>query len=213
MKKYFKIKTLWLSLGFILIATSMTAQSGITIDASQVFSTFKFKDSQGNQVKDYSHKIGSSFNVGYISRYNSGLLFRASIGTSKAGATMMYDSTNYSWDLQYIGLKAGIGYIFNKDGRLKPYLTVSPYFSYLMEGSQSLNNQNLDIIKMKSLKRSDYGIYIAPGFQIKLSDSFALYAEYNYMMGLKNIENSSDGQKTYNRANTFSLGTVIALKK
>ena len=58
---------------------------------------------------------------------------------------MVYDGYNYLWDLQYTDIKLGGGYIYNA-GRLKPYLSVSGYFAYLLKANQTINNQNFDTL-------------------------------------------------------------------
>ncbi len=203
-------KILLLSLAFIFIKTSTMAQSSITFDASQVFSNFRFTDSKGTLDKNYSSNISGSYNLGYRYSGTSGLLLRSSIGMRKAGATLVYDGSNYAWNLQYVDIKLGAGYLYDA-GRFSPYLTASPYFSYLLKANQILNNSNYDIKKSNSIKDTDYGVFITPGVQTKVSENISAYAEFNYIMGLQNIETSSNGQKGYNRAYAVTVGVSISL--
>jgi hypothetical protein len=209
----FKSKILLLLLGFMCINASLMAQSSLTLDASQQFSTFKFTDSQGSQDKNYSGSYSGAYSIGY--RHGGelgGLLVRASIGMRKAGATMVYDDTNYMWDLQYADVKAGIGYMLFAE-RLQPYITASPYFAYLLKANQLINNENFDLLESGSLKSSDYGVFVTPGVQITLSDSFSVYIEFNYMMGLQNIETGNNEQKAYNHAYALTLGASFNITK
>jgi hypothetical protein len=193
-------------------ATSM-AQTSITLDASQMFSTFKFTDSQGNQDDNYSPNITGGYSIGF--RHGGelgGLLIRGSLGMRKGGATMVYDDMNYTWDLQYADVRAGIGYMMFGD-RLQPYFTASPYFARLLKGNQWINNENFDVLKSNSFKKSDYGVYLTPGIQITLSDSFFVYLEANYIMGLQNVETGDNDQEAYNRAYALTLGASFNIKK
>jgi hypothetical protein len=201
-----------ISLFFVLGEARMGfAQSNVTIDASQVVSTFKFTDSTGTQDKSYSPVYSGAYSLGYRYASEGGLLIRAGLGMRKAGATMVYDNINYTWNLQYADIKVGAGYIYNK-ASFQPYLSVSPYYAMLLKANQSLNNENFDIINSKSLQKNDYGVFITPGLQFKASDAISVYTEFNYMMGLRNLETDS-GQKSYNRAYSFSLGVAFTITK
>lgn len=204
-----KSTILWFSLVFMIIKTSVMAQSSFTLDASQMLTNFKFIDSMGVQDKSYSGNYSGAYSIGY--RYSSagGFLFRAGIGMRKAGATLVYDATNYSWDLQYADVKLGIGYKYDA-GRIQPYLTVSPYYAFLLKANQRINNEDFDIKNSKSLQKTDYGIFISPGTQIRISDDIAAYAEFSYLMGLQNIETDA-GQKGYNTAYALTVGVAFTI--
>jgi hypothetical protein len=207
------IKIVFFLLGFIGLHTSVLAQSSITVDASQQYSTFKFIDSQGESDRAYSGNFSGGYSVGY--RHGGelgGLLIRAALGMRKAGATMVYDDTNYMWDLQYVDIRAGVGYMLLGE-RIQPYFTATPYFSRLLKANQVINNENFDLLKSGSLKKSDYGVFASPGVQITVSDAFSAYLEFNYMMGLQNLETTGDDQKSYNRAYTLTLGVSFNLTK
>ena len=206
-----KFKILLLSIGFMFTGTSMMAQSSLTLDASQVISTFKFTDSEGSKDKSYSASYSGAYSVGYRNATDFGLIIRASIGMHKAGATLMYDSANYMWTLQYADAKLGVGYIYNGD-RFSPYLTVSSYLGFLLKANQTLNNQDFDIKKSKSLTNIDQGILISSGVQITLSDDISAYTEFSYRMGLKNIETNDNGQKATNIAYALTLGLAFTIK-
>lgn len=204
-------KILFLLTGMFIASTQVIAQSSVTIEASQVISTFKYIDSDGTRDKSYSGIYSGAYGLGYRYVSEAGLLVRAGLGMRKGGATMVYDNTNYTWNLQYADVKAGIGYMYNKK-QFKPYLSASGYYAILLKANQSLNNENFDIKNSKSLKKNDFGIFITPGLQFKASDAVSVYAEFNYMMGLQNLEVDS-GQKSYNRAYSFSLGVAFTIKK
>lgn len=203
-------------LGFIAINHATQAQSALTIDASQAYTNFKFLDSEGNRDESYSGNYTGGYNIGY--RYNSegGLLIRAAIGMRKAGASLVYEDANYSWNLQYGEVKIGAGYV-HKIGRVNPYLTISPYFAYLLKATQTLNHEDYDILNSNSLQRIDYGVFASPGVQLRLSDAVSAYAEFNYMMGLKNIETGSKGgevsseQKAYNMSYSITGGLAFTI--
>lgn len=203
MKLSFKI--LLFSLGFIFIKTSVVAQSSVTFEGQSLISTFMFFDSIGTQDMDYSASVTGGWNLGYRYVSDGGFLLRASLGMRTAGATLVYDNINYSWDFQYADLRVGAGYMYNK-GRFQPYINVAPYFAILTTANQTINNENFDIIKSDRISQFDVGLFINPGLQVKISDNISIYAEFNYMMGLLNMEANSNGQRSYNRAYAGTLG-------
>lgn len=209
--RFFKLKTFLSTLGLLLITTSMMAQSSITLEATQVYSTFKFTDSNSNQDKSYSGIYTGAYGLGYRFASEKGLLVRAGVGMRRAGATMVYDEANYMWDLQYADVKVGVGYIYS-GARVKPYFTASPYFAYLLKANQALNHENFDALQSESLHATDYGVFLTPGLQFRLSDAVSAYTEFNYMMGLQNID-TDEGEEAYNRAMGLTVGVSFTITK
>ena len=208
-------------IGFIGIQKPISAQSSITIDASQVYSNFRFLDSLGVRDHSYSGAYSGAYSLGYRHIYAKGLLLSANIGMRKAGATMVVDNSNYEWSLQYMNLKVGAGYIYRLT-KLGIYATISPYVSYLLKANQRINNENFDIKKTNSIQNLDMGGVGTLGTQLAVSDYITVYGEVNYLMGLYNIEGSSrgntfvwqkaNGQQTYNRALSATLGVSFSIK-
>ena len=111
---------------FIEAAPPLASQSNITFDAGQMFSTFRFIDSKGNKGLDYTHNLTGTYSVGYQYITNKALFYRANIGLRKAGASLVKNSINYNWIIQYADANVGIGYILDL-WRIKPYFSLSPY--------------------------------------------------------------------------------------
>jgi len=197
-------------LSFLFFSKPSNSQSSITFDAGQVFSTFNYTDTKGNRENDFSNNISGCFSLGYHYAQNNGLFFRSNIGMRKGGASIMDDGINVNWMLQYASANVGLGYMHDK-WRLKPYFSVSPYYAYLLKGNQTIGPDNYDIKKNKSLKTTDLGLYFSPGFKMALSNYISFYTEFNYILGLQNLEESA--QKSFNRGFSINLGVAIAIIK
>jgi len=198
-------------LGLMSFVISANAQSKITVNSSLMYTNFSFKDSQGAKDTSYTGAFSQAFHVGY--RYmnaRGGLLIRADLGMRNANATIFYDNSNYIWDLQYLDLKAGAGYLYSF-GSIGAYMTLSPYFGYLLKGNQVLNNENFDIKKTQSLSNIDYGFFVSPGAQFNISENISFYTEFSYMMGLQNLETGETGQITKNYAFALTAGVTFSL--
>lgn len=195
----------------LLYTSTVGAQSSVNLEAAQVFATFKYIDSEGIEDNSYSYNVLSAYNIGYQYEKQNGLFVRANIGMRKAGANLVYNEVNYIWTMQYSDFRAGIGYHFTK-WRLKPSLVVSPYYAYLLDANQTINDDNYDIKDNNSIKGSDFGIFISPGLNIILSNYVSIYAEYNYILGLQNIE-TAEKEKLYNRGFSFNFGVSLNITK
>ena len=197
---------------FLLISVNaLRAQQSLCFDAGQVFSKFNFTGSAGNKTKDFNYHIGGSYSLDYHYVTQKGIFIRGGAGMRRAGATAMYEGIPLSWNLQYLDISAGAGYIHNKF-RFKPYLCAVPYFGYLLNAWQTIGSDNFDLKKDKTISNNDFGVYLIPGVKVTLSEHLAIYAEYKQMVGLANIEKTS-GQKLNNRGFIFNLGVAASITK
>ncbi|MFH2142391.1 MAG: outer membrane beta-barrel protein [Bacteroidota bacterium] len=207
-----KMKQFLLLACFIACIVIVNAQSSLTIDASQLYASFKFNDSQGNKLNsEYSGVFTGAYGVGYRYVTDFGLIIKQGIGMRNAGASLVYDDMNYSWKLQYADSKLGFGYIYIMD-RINPYFVASGYFAYLLRGIQIINNENFNITESGLLNKMDYGVIFTPGVEFKLSDYVSSYLEFNYLWGLNNVE-MDEGQKATNFAYGLTLGLSFSITK
>ncbi|MDX1652184.1 MAG: outer membrane beta-barrel protein [Brumimicrobium sp.] len=193
-----------------LISFNSEAQSSITIDASQNITNFKFTNSQGERDESYNPNYSGSYSLGYRFTTDFGLFGGIKVGMRNAGASLVYDDANYSWNLQYFDSRLDIGYMYSFD-RFSPYLAVSPYFGYLLRATQTLNHQNFDIINSGDLERTDYGLFISPGVDFRVNDLVSVYSQFNYMLGLQNIE-TVENQESNNTLLGLTLGLAFTIK-
>ncbi|WMN11643.1 outer membrane beta-barrel protein [Marivirga salinae] len=210
--KYFTIKIIGLSLVlFISLGNQGMAQSSITIDASQYISNFAFELSDGTQDSEYSPVYGGGYSLGYSYELDMGVFLNGGLGMRPGGATLVVDNTNYQWDLQYAQIRLGAGYAYDL-GRIKPYIAVDGYYGLLLTANQRINNEDFDIIDSESIEKNDVGIYVSPGAKLAVSDAITVYAQYSYLLGLNNVETTTDGQNAKNRASVFTLGLSFSIE-
>ncbi len=204
-----KMKQFVLLTCFVAYLTVGGAQPAFTIELAQLYPSFKFKDSEGiKHNKEYQSLITGAYGVGFRFVSEGGIILKSSIGMRNGGANLVYDDTNFSWKLQYAEIKAGLGYMVNFKV-IKPHIIVSGYYAPLLRGIQTLHNETLNITKSSVLKNSDFGVVFSPGIDIKLSRYVSSFIEFNYLMGLSNIEFNST-QKTKNSAFGLSVGIASA---
>ena len=195
---------------FTCLSCFAVAQSAITFDAGQNFSTYKYTDSQG-EIKDFTSGITGCFSLGYQYLAPGGLLIRSGLGMRRAGASLEYNKRNVEWNIQYADINVGVGYLLNK-WRIKPYVAVSPYFAYMLQGVQTVGQTKYDIKKNETMSPVDFGVNFSPGVKVELSNTISFYAEYRQLLGLQNLETgSASDQKTYNRGFSVNLGISVAI--
>lgn len=193
----------------------LAAQSYLKLDIAQNFSTFKFSYdplvtndiSSPNPV--YSEISTTAFGMGYQHLHSSGAFLAGGLGFRKAGASLIHKKVNYLWNLQYLDLKAGAGYQYER-WRIKPFVSVMPYYAYLLNAKQSIGLNYFDIKADNALRNFDLGLFLNLGANVALSQYIAIYAEYSYNLGLKNIEPAAD-QYLYNRGFALKIGLSISI--
>ncbi len=193
------------------VAMPFVTHSSVTIDAGQVFSTFKFIDSEGDKAPDYKYNITSAYSLGYQHTKNNGLFYRANIGMRHGGASLIKNGIEYNWNFQYADAAIGAGYMLNR-WRIKPYFFAAPYLGYLLKANQTIGMSRYDIKQNTTIKTADLGLFLCPGAKLAISNLITIYAEYKYILGLQNLEKSTT-QKSYNRGFLFNLGLSFNITK
>ena len=209
-KKLVTLRIIGLGVVCFLISESLMAQSSITIDASQNMTNFEFTDSEGQRDESYKPMFSGSYTLGYRYTTDFGLFGGIKLGMRRAGGSMVYDNANYSWDLQYADARLNIGYAYEM-GKISPYLMASPYGAYLLRATQTLNHQDFDIINSEELELIDYGVFISPGVNFQANDYVSVYGQFNYMLGLQNIETRKE-KVTNNTLMGLTLGLSFNIK-
>lgn len=201
-----------------LVFTDPTAaQSYLNIEGAQVFSTFKFSSKNSTDAQavstsqDYSRITGNAFSLVYQYINPKGIYGLIGIGMRQAGSELVYKNVDYIWNMQYADMRAGMGYQVNK-WRIKPFGSLAPYYSYLMDAKQSLGLLKYDMKTNKAVKNYDLGLFFSLGFKALISKQISIFSEYNYILGLKNIETATS-QSLYNRGFSIRLGLSLNITK
>jgi hypothetical protein len=189
--------------------TVSKAQHSITVDVSQNVTNLSFTNSLGKKDKNYNSEYSTSYTFGYRYSLDNGVFFPGKLGMRKGGASYVFDSMNYFWDLQYADFRLGAGYNYSL-GDFSVHASVTGYVGFLLKANQVINNENFDIKESDQFSNNDFGIFISPGVSYPVNDQISLYLDLNYMMGLKNLESTTD-QKSKNTLFGASLGVAFSL--
>jgi hypothetical protein len=192
----------------IIPASHWHAQSLLTVDGHQAFTSFKFVNSEGVTDKNFSSQSGGGYSLGFRV-LKKGFFLRLNAGMRKAGSRVTYNLDEISWQLQYCDFRAGAGYEFDK-WRIKPYFSAAPYYAIMLKASQQMDGLSYDLKLNKAIKTTDYGVFVIPGVRASLSELISIYSEYSYLIGLQNIETDTD-QKLYNTGFMISIGFAATI--
>jgi len=161
------------------------------------FTTYDYTNSLGASNPNLRKGTGNFFELGYIAK-TSNQKFEYSLGFALNDYNNVGgNSTNiYSWDSQYFGFQARIGYSFLE----KSDFDIVPNFGLnlgtIISGEQGINGIYYDLTKQKEFS----GLLVTPsiGIQVKYNLSGYGYISfgYNYCKGL-NLSNSTNQKLSF----------------
>ena len=187
------------------------AQTDFCFDFSLVSSNFKFVDSDNNVDKKFNSNLTSGLNLGVARTLKNGFVFGGNLGYRGAGASIQIGGMNFNWDFKYADVKVILGYRLDK-WRIRPFVTASPYYAFLLKATQTNGTVVYNNLENNSVSKSDFGLIGTGGLNMKISDEISMYAAYNYIYGIKNIQ-MEDNQELYNRGYSITFGLAFTISK
>lgn len=204
-------KTYVLSLLLVLTVTSFS-QSKVSVNLGQTFSKFRFRDSQGNEDPNMTFVVKNSYGLAYENLLYKGWFIRPEIGYKNLGAQSYSNNTNLLWDLHYIDLSAGGGYMFLTKS-IRPYVGASMYVSYLLKANETIGSDSYNLIANNALKKFDFGVNVFTGVKYRIENNIDIFVECRWSNGLLQLDNNLNGgsKELYNNATSFHVGVVFDL--
>lgn len=188
-------------------AVSLNLSHGLTL------STFIFTNSQNEHAKDIDYSLGNSFTAGLNFHLKSRHLIETSFSLFQAGAKSISNQTDIKWNLNYLGFGVGYGYkLVNK-----PSYTFTPGISFsenfMLKGEQYINFKRYDLISLNALKQWNLQTAIFLQNQFRLNEKVSLNINYQFGVGLIQIEKNDapQQQKTRTIGHQLTYGITINL--
>jgi hypothetical protein len=204
MKKILKLSILFLSLNSF-------SQNFVSVNYTQISSNLIFTNSGGQRDNTIKATFNSAYAVNYQKCTKSGFFLRGEFGYKAFGAISNYNTELLSWNLKYIDVNIGAGYILNKF-KFKPYLGASFYGAYLFSATQMIGVNYYDMLKSNTIKNNDFGINAFVGIIHSVSEFASVYIEVADTRGFNQLE-TAPGQKLYNTAVSVRLGVSFLIDK
>jgi hypothetical protein len=200
-----------LFLPILFFTLNSFSQNYVSVNYTQIFSNFIFKNSDGERDKTLKSDLKSAYALNYQKVFKKSFFVRGEFGYKTFGALSILNNQKLAWNLNYLDLNIGGGYIIN-NFKIKPYVGAAFYGSYLIRANQTIGENYYDMLQNNSIKKNDYGVNVYLGAIHSFSDFASIYVEVAQTRGLNQLETSSN-QKLYNTAISVRLGLMFLIGK
>jgi len=210
-------KTYLLLIASVAMITSIKAQDNmslgeITLVGGKNFTSFLYKDSDGDKDKTLDYAMNNSFgaNFNFIKERH---IIRPELMFRQAGAKSDFEGTALSWKMNYIDVNFGYLYSIVKTDKFSISPGVAIGAGYMLNGEQYIGETRYSVTDTQKLKRFDFGFHGITNFKAYLNESFTISLEYRFGMGITQIENDVNAQVSRNIYHSALLGFGILLNK
>jgi hypothetical protein len=187
----------------ILCAQSKLTPAEFNLTGGQSYTSFLFRDSEGNNDQKFNYANGYSFGLNMAFRVRSKHFLRPELLVHQGGATTVFGGNELKWKLNYASFN--LGYLFrfvNEENRFRFSIQSGIAFglNYFFQGTQNINDLSYNLRETEAFKPIDInGSFILQG-KYNITQSFHAGIEYRFNQGFIQIENSDAefGQKTRN---------------
>lgn len=205
MKKVFFMAIIWIVLAVSPVQAQWNIGGLINIGNSTV------NVDPNPDSEDYSGLFG--FGIGAVlDRSLTGPLeLHAEPMFLQKGTTIDDEGDEVNFRSSYFELPIMLRYNFQSQGNITPYAMAGPSFGYLLGAKFKAGGSEFDA--KDQFKSADVGVGFGGGAKIP-QDSFELFVEARYVLGLVNVNNDeSDGTTVKNRGVQVLFGITIPFKR
>lgn len=197
---------------FILAVTSVFSQQ-ISMEAGKNISSFSYSNEQGINLENLQSTNNTFINLGY----RRSIFFKRFFINAKAvyntygakGSNLILDNY-YEWNTTYLGPSIGFEYEIIQAGDFIFSLKVDGSAEFLIQGTQTINNQVYNLFDEDDFDSSIYFLRGGLNIQYEVSKKIAIFTEYEY--GQSGSFSSTTGDLTI-EAHNFGLGILINVSK
>lgn len=198
-----------------LFSFFLTHSQQLYFEINKTSSKFEYKNSQGNELTNILPKTNNNMALGM--RFQ-GVKDKLSITTGltynsygAVGSDPILDN-RYEWDVTYVGVNVGLDYKLFELRELKFSIKGIIGSEFLVQGSQTLNNQVYNLVKEKEFNQSFFMVNGGIAVQYPINDRASIYGQY--MVGKSFTafqENTIDSEELNFFAHGFGIGIILKL--
>lgn len=195
-----KQRLLLICCGFFVCANSFAQGLKLTeIDllGGKNFTSFIYKDSEGSKDKTLDYVMNNSFGLNF-NFTSSRHVLRPEVMFRQGGSKSDFAGTQLSWKLNYLDVNLGYQYKLIKTERFEVSPGIAFGAGYLLNGDQYIGTTRYNVNETKALKKFDFGVQGLSNFKMNITEYFSLALEYRFGMGITQIENDVNAQKSRN---------------
>jgi hypothetical protein len=201
---------------FSMIVGFLSFSQGFKLDhislvGGRNYSTFLFKDSEGNKDQKLDYEALKTFCINF-NLITGRSIFRPELSFRQAGAKSDYEGTALSWKMNYLDMN--LAYLINvlDSSRFIIAPGIGLGAGYMLSGEQYIGSTRYSITDTKALKSFDLGFQGLMHFGARITENIYASLEYRFGMGITQIENDVNAQKSRNISQAALLGIGIRLK-
>lgn len=201
------------SLLFFVITTIASAQQ-LYLEVGKTSSSFDYKNSQGERLDNLQATNHQFMSLGYRDNIASLETLKGSFGVGYNGYGAIGSDNTLNgimeWRVNYLELNAGLDVDLFTINKSAFYLKGMFSTGFLLQGTQSLNN---DIINLKNVDDFDkmmFSFKAGAGFLHPVSDDLSFYVQYLFGKSL-NQSGNDDYESLRIESHNISFGALIEL--
>lgn len=187
-------------------------------NAQEVFFTHGKNVTNYEQVKAFNNSIpvesgiGSSFEVGYKSKYISNTSFFYTVGLAYNQFNALGKTTglNMEWKTNYIGLNAAFNYSFIQTKKSDWSLQLGTSTHTMAYGKQQINIEQLDILNNREFSGLNIGLQAGLVYNYHINPDCSAHLGYTYLQ-LFNLSNTTLEKTLLNNKN-LTVGFSVKIK-
>jgi hypothetical protein len=156
--------------------------------------------------------IGSSFEIGYKSKYitNTSFFYTLGLAYNQFNALGKTTGLNMEWKTNYVGLNASFNYSFIQSKRSNLSLKFGTSLQTLVYGKQQINLEQLDILNNREFSGLNLGLQSGIVYNYKINSDCGLNIGYMYAK-LFNLSNTTPEKSILSNHN-LSVGFLVKIK-
>ena len=156
--------------------------------------------------------IGSSFEVGFKSKYitNTSFFYTIGLAYNQFNALGKTTGVNMEWKTNYVGVNAAFNYSFIQSKRSDLSLKLGTSMQTLVYGKQRINLVQFDILNNREFSGLNVGLLAGLVYNYKINPDCAVHFGYTYGQ-LYNLSNTTAEKSLLSNQN-LSVGLALQIK-
>ena len=196
----------------LLTAAISTAQQ-LFVEGGKTASIFEYKNSEGNSLENLQAISNSYIMLGYKKQFltkkmslNLGITYTGygAIGSDNAVGNFM------EWNVNYAGLIVNLEYDLLNIKKASVYVKGGLSTMFLVNGTQTLNNNVIDLKNNNDFDSTLVAIQLGAGFLHPISDDLSFYVQYVYG---KSFDMASGDPELKIGSSNVGFGLLIDISK
>ncbi len=205
MKKTYIIILMSTIFSFQAISQEIFTETGFS------FTSFDFKNSQGVELDNLQPTTNNFITIGYRQNVLKDVLHViGGISFNKYGAIGSDNNLNlfYEWETSYMGINIGLDIKIFKTEKMSFYLRGTTSSEFLLQGTQTLNNQVFDLKGIEEFDNANFFFRGGAIIEYNISETLSIFTQYKYGQSTEN----GDTEKLKYKSSDIGIGLVIKLK-